>query len=118
MVKILELGEAREKEYKAARCPACNTKVGFELKDIWFEKGGARITCPNPSCGLKIFLNMEPLSVRVEQITEEEYNNAHGDMSKSGLRMLMEEKELENDRDECYASFYNGKEAITNEDNN
>ena len=50
--------------------------------------------------------------MKAEAVTNEMYDNAHSDTSKSGLRMLMDEKELENDRDECYASFYNKKEEI------
>ena len=92
MIKILELGPKREPQYFSAKCPFCGTKIVFEEKDIWFEIEGARVSCPNPGCGMKVFLNMYPIKADISYVSEEYYNNARSDTSKSGFQMLMEEK--------------------------
>lgn len=92
MVRIIDVGVERKKEYFKCKCPYCSTIMAFELDDIWFEPEGSRITCPNPKCKQKVFLDIIPERTLIYDISQEEYDNAQRDTSKSGLQILMDEK--------------------------
>ena len=91
-------GAKRQKLYYKAKCPYCESWLVFEFGDIWWDQPRneiGRIECP--ICRTKVHLDAEgvlPTSV-IKNATEQEYNDALSDTSKSGLELLMAEKKKE-----------------------
>lgn len=98
-IRILKLGKKnRDLQYYKTTCLLCHSQLIFEYGDMWAEDVDNylwRISCP--VCRTKIFLRAKekPMISLLENATEEEYNNASADASKSGLEMLAEERKKE-----------------------
>lgn len=93
-------GAKRHKVYYKATCPYCESGLVFEFGDIWWDQPRnevGRIECP--ICRTKVHIDAEnilPLAV-IKNATEDDYNDALKDTSKSGLELLMAEKRKEDD---------------------
>lgn len=98
MVKVLEVGDQKVNEsYYKLRCNHCHSILAAKHSEVWIEDydyGVGRIECP--VCRRKVFLktNFIPL-VETEELSQEEFDNAHSDVSKSGLQMLIDAKKKE-----------------------
>ena len=102
MIRILNPGkEKREKLYLKTTCPWCGTELVFEFKDVWVDDsvmGVGRIECPVPGCRSKIHMTLPVYPImEAETVDKEVYDNAYSDTSKSGFRMLMDDKKKEDE---------------------
>jgi len=110
MIKVLKLGKTKRKQsYYKVICPHCDSELVCELDDIWMDdpyRDIGRITCP--VCRTKFnFIIDEPIdhnpfwsTTSAKEVGDLTYYSAHMDVSKSGLKMLIDEKEAENATDE------------------
>ena len=91
-------GAKRQKLYYKAQCPYCESWLIFEFGDIWWDQPSndiGRVECP--ICRTKVHVsatNVLPI-VELKNATEQEYNDALSDTSKSGLEILAAEKRKE-----------------------
>lgn len=101
MVKLIELGTSRsdlKRIFYKIRCMYCSSVLAFPETEAWVEDPAnniARIECPN--CRRKVFFTMQiPVAApdKLQKISQDDYEHAHSDMSKSGLQMLMDEKKV------------------------
>ena len=98
MIRIIKDGDIakRKLQYYAFICPYCHTKLVAERKDIWIDdadKNLGRVECANPYCRLKVHVQLPEVCISIaEEVEPDVYNNAHQDLSKSGLQLLQEER--------------------------
>ena len=104
MIKAINIGEPKPSRYIQVPCSWCKSILVANEDDIWIEAKDTisanvgRLTCP--ICRKKFFFILPDLLSRAIisnaiVVNESEYTNAHADMSKSGLQMLMDEKKKE-----------------------
>ena len=111
MIKVLKLGKTKRKpSYYEVICPHCDSELVCELDDIWMDDPYhdiGRITCPvcRTKFNFRIVIDdiyeQHPFwsSESAEEVDEMTYYSAHMDVSKSGLKILMDEKEDEDATD-------------------
>ena len=104
MIRIIELGGEPKKEYYKIVCPYCDTKLICEKDDMWcddWKNKIFRIECQNPKCRKKIHGVLESYVHRAMDMflpaSEDEFDTAQSDTSRSGLQMLMDAKKLESE---------------------
>jgi len=111
MIKVLSLCKTKRKPtyYKLA-CPHCGSELVCELDDIWMDDPYhdiGRITCPVCRTKFNFWITVDKgnsyeqqpfwSGISAKEIDEDTYNNAHMDASKSRLKMLIDEKEAEDE---------------------
>lgn len=112
MIKVLKLGKTKRKpSYYKVICPHCDSELVCELDDIWVDDPYhdiGRITCP--VCRTKFnfrivvdddLFEQNPFwsSESAKEVGDLTYHSANMDVSKSGLAMLIAEKEDEDATD-------------------
>ena len=111
MIKVLKLGKTKRKpSYYEVICPHCDSELVCELDDIWMDDPYhdiGRITCPVCRTKFNFWITVDKgnsyeqhpfwSGISAKEVSEEVYDSAHLDVSKSGLKMLIDEKEAEDE---------------------
>ena len=104
MIRAIEIKQPPKDKVIEVECSWCKSVLAAEQNDIWMEPVEGisvpigRITCP--ICRRKFWFRMpdmliKPIIANAKIVDRSVFNNAHQDMSKSGLQMLMDEKKKE-----------------------